>query len=1545
MSSDQPTRPNLEGAPPSSGPSSLKGLTMALGIEPAQPGQDSLLGCDIGGVTMVRLIAEGGMGRVYEGKQEKPNRTVAVKVMRPGLTSPSILKRFEYEAEVLGRLQHPGIAHIYSVGVHRMGNATVPYFVMEYIADAKTLTKYANDLKLPMRQRLDLFRSVCEAVAHGHQKGVIHRDLKPSNILVDGTGQPKVIDFGVARATDSDMALTTMQTDVGQLIGTLQYMSPEQFRADPNDIDVRSDVYALGVILYELLAGKMPYDVKKKAIHEVARTVQEDDPTPLSRLDRALKGDVAVIAGKCLEKERGRRYSSASELGSDIGRYLSGEPITASPPGLMGGIMRLARRHRAAALTTCVVLGTLLLAIVGISVFALRAERASTESQQQRVLATQARMNAERERDNAFQSRESEAQQRAIAVEESQKAKQAIYVESLVRLANALKNKEFSAAHSLHRIAFLAYKDAYHIDAGMPLALRLMQQLLGPEPLIVLRKPGAAVSAVAFSADNSLIATGLNNEPPVLWNASTGEMLRQLQSTPVRQGPEGLLDWILSCEQNTLAISFTADDQYVIAVSERGDLTVWSTASGERVKSFSLHGTRDAVAMFTEQLPSQTATTPSKKAIEALVNQRLSEKNACASLSLDGTRCAWWAGHGDVSVWDIATAKHLSSIAPPPEDKNSELSDMPALSALAFSADGTRVLLSTLASLHVHDANTGSQILSLDDAEPASVVLTPDNARLVGVRRGGSDRVLCSWDASRADTPNTIATLADGSFSGHATAAAISDDGLRFALATSDHRGIVVFGLADKAMLARMEDHNGNSVAMTFSSDGRRLATAHGDKGVCVWDASQDERPTRLTGHSAGVSCICFSVSGDRIATGAIDGSIRIWDAATNEMLATLRGHPSAILQLAFSPDEACLASLSVEGLGIWDVVTGNPLEPCIDLKGAFATDLASGHCRVAAASDGCLALMDAFTSRLIAEVKQYTEPVRAMAYDSLFSRVAIASSKGPVRIFDTRADSDATSLDSSAYLVEALDFSPSGTLLATASKQGTRLWDVTSGACRASLSDSPSTLVAFSPNEAYVAASEVDLADSYLNGVSDQPASVGIWNVATGARLASTKGRERSGQNAITPLRSYRNLQKRQELFPLMSNMEELRSLIAAKDQVGMRAYEQRSKLQQRLHNFFSTKTIMAFAPDSQLLLFGTSGDLQIVDCVRGDALADLLEPGPPTCAAFHPAAMSLGIGSIASTDVQMYGVSSDDIRGRRLAAANIRARLSSQVGEWCEQGMAVAKERLAAAKRLMSPEDFREASNLVLSRAALEQREGPSIRLVPLAVSSPAPASGIAAPVKASPGIEAECDGVSGVWKRLFHKHFPAPYSPPTLIVFEGSVESPCATRGAAAGTFYCPLEKKVYVDLFFHEELKRRSGAPGGFANAYVIAHLFGHHVQNLLGITAKVESLRRRLSERDFNKLVVRLEMQADFLAGVWAHHVGRYAGTLREEDIQDAVTIAGAISDERIAKQAGDEVFPDALSHGTREQRVSWFRYGLTTGDPTLMDRAFEKDEP
>ncbi len=300
----------------------------------------------IGNYKIKRAIASGGMGTVYEAVQEQPRRTVAVKVMKQGLASRSALRRFEYESQILARLRHPGIAAVYEAGMHDDGEGGVPYFAMEYIAGAKDLFEFASAKNLGTRERLELFIKVCEAIHHGHQKGIIHRDLKPANILVDSTGQPKIIDFGVARATDSDRAVTTLQTDVGQLVGTVQYMSPEQIDADPHDIDTRSDVYALGVVLYKLLTKQLPYDVTGTVIYEATRMIREEKPQRVSSIDKSLRGDVETIVLHALEKDRDRRYQSAQELALDIRRYLENRTILARPPSAAYQLRIFVKRNK-----------------------------------------------------------------------------------------------------------------------------------------------------------------------------------------------------------------------------------------------------------------------------------------------------------------------------------------------------------------------------------------------------------------------------------------------------------------------------------------------------------------------------------------------------------------------------------------------------------------------------------------------------------------------------------------------------------------------------------------------------------------------------------------------------------------------------------------------------------------------------------------------------------------------------------------------------------------------------------------------------------------------------------------------------------------------------------------------------------------------------------------------------------------------------------------------------------------------------------------------
>jgi serine/threonine protein kinase len=283
------------------------------------PERDPLVGTRIGRYLIQRVVAVGGMGTVYEALQEEPHRTVALKVIRPGMTSRSALQRFKHESEILGRLRHPGIAQIYEAGTHG-GDNGAPFFAMEFISGARTITRYAEEEELSTRERLRLFTKVCDAVQAGHQRGIIHRDLKPANILIDEQGQPKLIDFGVARATDADLTIATLQTDVGELVGTLRYMSPEQCQGDAIELDTRSDVYALGVVLFELLTGELPYDFSTTSPFDAPRVIREQEPRRLSAINRVLRGDVETIVLKALEKDRDHRYQSVPELMRDIRR-------------------------------------------------------------------------------------------------------------------------------------------------------------------------------------------------------------------------------------------------------------------------------------------------------------------------------------------------------------------------------------------------------------------------------------------------------------------------------------------------------------------------------------------------------------------------------------------------------------------------------------------------------------------------------------------------------------------------------------------------------------------------------------------------------------------------------------------------------------------------------------------------------------------------------------------------------------------------------------------------------------------------------------------------------------------------------------------------------------------------------------------------------------------------------------------------------------------------------------------------------------------------
>lgn len=405
------------------------------------------IGTILGGkYKLMQNIGEGGMGIVFMAQQTEPvKRTVAVKVIKPGMDSHAVLARFEAERQALAIMEHPNIAKVLDAGATDSG---IPYFVMELVK-GRPITKYCDEEKLTPKQRLELFLHVCDAIQHSHQKGVIHRDIKPSNVLVamcDDRPVPKVIDFGVAKATAQPLTDSSLVTGFGALVGTPEYMSPEQASLDNLDIDTRSDVYSLGVLLYELLSGHTPVDRKsmeKAAIFEILRVVRDVDAPLLSaklssidtlphvaanrrtepkRLTVQFRGELDWVLQKALDKDRSRRYSTANGFARDIQRYLSNEIVEARPPSALYTLQKLVKRNRGKVLAASLVLMALLAGIAGTTWGLIRAEHRRVEAETARSAEAQQRIVAEANEAKAVAANEEESRQRAIAEAERRRA-------------------------------------------------------------------------------------------------------------------------------------------------------------------------------------------------------------------------------------------------------------------------------------------------------------------------------------------------------------------------------------------------------------------------------------------------------------------------------------------------------------------------------------------------------------------------------------------------------------------------------------------------------------------------------------------------------------------------------------------------------------------------------------------------------------------------------------------------------------------------------------------------------------------------------------------------------------------------------------------------------------------------------------------------------------------------------------------------------------------------------------------------------------------
>jgi WD40 repeat protein len=905
---------------------------------------DLVPGTRLGDVTIIRLIAEGGMGRVYEGLQGMPCRSVAVKVIRPGVLSPAAVKRFSYEAHILGRLTHPGVARIYTVGMQQLPGSLVPYFVMEFIEDARSITAYATQRGLSTRDRVSLFRDACKAVAHGHHRGVIHRDLKPGNILVDTAGHPKIIDFGIARSTQGDVPLTTLHTDVGNVVGTLQYMSPEQLEGMSHDLDVRADVYALGVVLFELLTGRSPYDLTSRPVYEVARIVMETEPRSLSSTNPRLRGDLNTIVGKCLERDRELRYSSAGELEADLGRFSRGEPIAASPPTLFGSVVRLARRHRVVAGASASVLLAVLLSLVSVSVFAIRSERLRRQAEAAREEAmSHARV--------ASQEREAARREGMRADVEASQAKQRLYVANMRSLQASIAAKSLRMARQLYA------DNAVIVGTSPPLEMHCLGALCD-DSLAVLDLRTGPVERVEYSPDGSMLMAMLSESlSPTHTLADTTSVVRHLQQRTEGARARSRLRFLL----------FTVGDHC------RLDRALTGVSDSEKAWVARI---RQSIGIGSFDAGTGTALADSPDARRRVLHLR----------------------DGRIGIVETASGDHVATLE----------GDRMLLTRVIVNRRGTRIAAQhTDGSLSLWNAGDGGLLTRCGGEGVAlSFEFSPDGSRFAAVIRS-SDTVqrLMVYDAGDGALLSAVTTGGPKDKVSVSVPLAFSPNG-RHVVTTSGRSEILVHAIGDAASDAVLRGHHAIIGAVAFSPDGRQIASGAANGHIHLWDAESRSLERVLMGHDGAIRTLAFCPFGETLASGSTDGTVRIWSRAAAQALAELPG-VRGMTAVAYRPDgrQMAVAGEGTRSVELWDPRTVERLRslPCPQGPVEQITYSPDGTL-VAAASADTVLVWRTDSGDLVSNLAGHSRGVVAAAFSPDSTRLLTTSGDMTAMIWDPRS-------------------------------------------------------------------------------------------------------------------------------------------------------------------------------------------------------------------------------------------------------------------------------------------------------------------------------------------------------------------------------------------------------------------------------------------------------------------------------------------------------------------------------------------------------------